>query len=78
MAIQLNVNGYFKLTICLVGTEIPVENETEQGVLDNLQQGEYIIGIRDKEIADINDLLTPLYSFVIESTDSSEYDFDEL
>ena len=78
MAIELNVQGYFEMTVCLVGTEVPVEKEIEQGVLDNLEQGEYLIGIRDRTIMDINDLENPIYSFVMESTESSEYEFDEL
>lgn len=78
MAIELNINGYFDMNICLLGTEIPVDNETEQGILDNLQQGEYVISIRTRTISDINNLSTPLYSFVIESTVSSEYEYNEL
>ena len=38
MALELNINGYFELHICNLGTEIPVEKEVELGVLDTLQQ----------------------------------------
>ena len=45
MKLELNVQGYFDFTICILDTEIPVENEIALGVLDNLQQGEYMICI---------------------------------
>jgi hypothetical protein len=77
MTLELNIQGYFDFTVCLLDTEIPVENEIALGVLDDLQQGEYIIGIRSRTIFDINDLLTPLYSFVMEATNNTEYNFDE-
>ncbi len=77
MTLELNVQGYFDFTVCILNTEIPVENDIAQGVLDNLQQGEYIIGMRSRTISDINDLQTPLYSFVIEATNNVEYEFDE-
>jgi len=47
------------------------------GILDNLQQGEYIIGIKSRTIFDINDLLTSLYSFVMEATNNTKYNFDK-
>lgn len=77
MAFELNVQGYFDFTVCILNTEIPVDNDIAQGVLDNLQQGEYVIGIRSRTISDINELQTPLYSFVIEATNNVEYEFDE-
>ena len=77
MTLELNIQGYFDFTICILNTEIPIENEIALSVLDNLQQGEYIIGIRSRTIFDTNDLLTPLYSFVIEATNNTEYNFDE-
>lgn len=78
MALELNINGYFELHICNLGTEIPIDKELELGVLDNLQQGEYLLIMRSRAIADINDVTTPLYSVIIEATVSSEYDFEEL
>jgi hypothetical protein len=48
------------------------------GILDNLQQGEYIISIDRKLIFDINDLQTPLYKFSLDATDAVDYEFDEL
>jgi len=78
MTLELNINGYFDFTVCGLGTETPVDNETAQGVLDNLQQGEYIIGMRSRTISDINDLQNPIYSFVLEATSNTEYEFDEL
>jgi hypothetical protein len=47
------------------------------GILDNLQQGKYIIGIKSRTIFNINDLLTPLYSFVMEATNNTKYNFDK-
>ena len=76
MALELNINGYFELHICNLGTEIPIDKEL--GVLDKLQQGEYLLIMRSRAIADINDVTTPLYSVIIEATVSSEYDFEEL
>lgn len=77
MTLELNIQGYFDFTVCIIGTEIPVDEETAKGVLDNLQQGEYVIGIRSRTISDLNDFQTPLYSFVLEATNNVEYDFDE-
>lgn len=77
MTLELKIDGYFDFTVCSLGTEIPVDEETAQGVLDNLQQGEYLIGITSRTISDINDLQNPIYSFVIEATNNVEYDFDE-
>jgi hypothetical protein len=77
MTLELNIQGYFDFTICILNTEIPIENEIALGVLDNLQQGEYMIGIGSRTIFDTNDLLTPLYSFVMEATNNTEYNFDE-
>jgi hypothetical protein len=78
MTLELNINGYFDFTVCSLGTETPVDNETAQGVLDNLQQGEYLIGMRSRTISDISDLQNPIYSFVLEATSNTEYEFDEL
>jgi hypothetical protein len=77
MTLELNINGFLDFTICTLNTEVPIDEETAKGVLDNLQQGEYVIGIRSRTITDINDLQTPLYSFVIEATNNVEYAFDE-
>lgn len=76
MNIELGINGYFQFTVCILNTEIPVENEVSAGVLDNLQQGEYTIGMRHRTISDINELDFPLYSFVIEPTLNTEYEFN--
>lgn len=76
--IELNIQGYFTLTPCTLNTEIPLDSETTMGILDNLQQGEYLISIRDRIILDINDLSNPIYSFILEPTDSVEYEFEEV
>ena len=77
MKLELNIQGYFDFTICILNTEIPIENEIALGVLDKLQQGEYIIGITSRTIFDINDLLTSLYSLVMEATNNTKYNFDK-
>ena len=76
MTLELNINGYFDLTVCILGTEIPVENKVGQEVLDNLQQGEYLLGIRSRTILDTN--FDPIYSVIIEATDSAEYEFEQI
>ena len=78
MAIEFNINGLFNMTIYNYHTETEVETDIEQGILDNLQQGEYVISIDRKLIFDINDLQTPLYKFSLEATDAVDYEFDEL
>lgn len=78
MAIEFSINGLFDMTIYNYHTETEVEQDIEQGILDNLQQGEYIISIDKKLIFDINDLQKPLYKFSLDATDAVDYDFDEL
>jgi len=78
MAIELKIDGYFKMVIFSHGTRQPIDREDEQGVLDSLQQGEYLMDIESKTIEDINDLDTPLYSFDIAPQDNVDYDFNEL
>ena len=77
MAIELNINGYFDLTIYNFHTGEEVDKETEQGVLDNLQQGEYLMGLESKTISDINDLSNPIYKIEITPTDAVSYEFEE-
>ena len=78
MKIQVNVQGYFDMTFLNVHTDEQIkEEDILQGILDNLQQGEYIIGFASRFVYDINDLQNPLYKFELEVTDSVEYDFDE-
>lgn len=77
MAIELSINGLFDMTILNFHTGEEVEEDIEQGILDNLQQGEYLISIANKTICDINDLQTPLYKFEFDPTDAVEYEFDE-
>jgi len=76
MTTEVNISGYFDFTVCILNTETPTDEETAQGVLDNLKQGEYVIGIRARCIYDINQLDKPIYSFVLEATDSVDYDFE--
>jgi len=77
MAIELSINGLFDMNIFDYYTGRELEKDIEQGVLDNLQQGEYFISISNRTIYDINDLQTPLYKFEFEPTDAVEYDFNE-
>jgi len=78
MAIEFSINGLFDMTIYNYQTETEVEQDIEQGILDNLQQGEYVISIDKKLIFDINDLQKPLYKFSLDVTDAVDYEFDEL
>jgi len=78
MAIEFSVNGLFDMTIYNYHTDTEVEQDIEQGVLDNLQQGEYVISIDKGVIFDINNLHNPLYKFSLDATDAVDYEFDEL
>ena len=75
--VELEINGFLTMHITNMLGE-PVEEDIEQGILDNLQQGEYLIGIQSLTIMDINDLETPIYKFTLESGEFCEYNFDEL
>ena len=50
MAIEFSVNGFFHMIIYNYYTEIEVEQDIEQNVLDNLQQGKHVISIDKKLI----------------------------
>jgi len=81
MQVQVNINGYFDIDFFyLNGKQVGVHKDEDilQGILDNLQMGEYVIGFESKKVFDINDLLTPLYSFELGVTDEVEYDFEEV
>ena len=78
MKIQVNINGFFDMTFQNVFTgEDITEEDINQGILDNLQQGEYTIGFDSGNVYDINDLTQPVYKFTLSVTDAVEYDFDE-
>jgi hypothetical protein len=76
MAIEFRIDGLLEMTIYEYHTGRLVKGDFEQGILDNLEQGEYVIGIQSRNIFDINDLETPLYKFEVEPTDNLEYMFD--
>ena len=79
MEIEFYVNGYFNMTFQNVHTgETIQEKDIVLGIMDNLQQGEYLIGMESRTVSSIDDLLTPLYKFNIEPTDSVNYEFEEL
>ena len=74
--INLDVNGSFIMNITdMLGQA--VEEDIEKGILDNLEQGEYVIGFDSKTIMDLNDLLTPIYKFTLEVGDCTDYVFSE-
>jgi len=74
--INLDVNGSFIMRITdMLGQS--VEEDIEQGILDDLQTGEYVIGFDSKTIVSINDLQTPIYKFTLEVGDCTDYNFSE-
>lgn len=78
MQIQMTINGVFDMTFFNVNTGEEIREEwIIGGILDNLQQGEYVVGIEKQNVYDINDLENPLYKFSLSATDDTEYDFDE-
>jgi len=79
--VELSVNGYFEMNIFyLDGKQVGEHKDQDilQGILDNLQQGEYIIGMAKGHIYDLNDFGEPIYTFEIEATNNVEYEFDAL
>ena len=57
---NLIINGSLALTILDIVSFAPLRNtksgrDIEQGVFDNLQQGEYIINLKERLIYDINE-----------------------
>ncbi len=78
MAIELSINGLFDITILNYTTGIEVENDVEKVILDNLQKGDYVIGISERLIHDLKDLQTPLYRFSLDATDVLDYEFDKI
>ena len=78
MAVEFQINGFYEMSFHNIHTGEEVDQETEQGILDNLQQGEYVISMNDKNVLDINDLQNPVYKFELDPTDAINYEFDEL
>ena len=76
--VELHINGYFELTFLNPVTHEPVDEDFQLGIMDNLQQGEYLIGMESRTVKDINDLDNVLYTFDIEPTNNVAYEFDEL
>lgn len=76
MAIELIISGSLEMTI-FDARGYEVDEETALSIMDNLQQGEYVIGINSREIKDINNLEDALYTFELDATEQTEYDFDE-
>lgn len=78
MAIEFSVNGFFHMIIYNYYTEIEVEQDIEQNVLDNLQQGKHVISIDKKLIFDIDDLESPLYKFDLDIANEVSYEFNKI
>jgi len=78
MAIEFKIDGLYDMTFHNIHTEKEVEKDIEQGILDNLQQGEYVVSIKKGVVLDINDLENPVYKFELVSNGNDEYGFDEL
>ena len=78
MAIELKIDGYFEMTIVNYETAEEVDEQEESLVLKRLQEGDYVIGLNNKVIYDIDDFENPKYSFYFDSTNFCEYEFYEL
>ena len=76
--VELHINGYFEITFLNPITKQPVDDDIQLGISDNLQQGEYLIGMNSRTVKDINDLDNVLYTFELDPTDNVSYEFDEL
>ena len=76
--IHMCVECGYEITVCLPGTTIPVENDVQASVLDNLEQGQYIVSLNEKTISDINDLDAYVYSFTMDPLQGGEIEFCEL
>jgi hypothetical protein len=75
--INLVIAGAYEISVCNLGTVQPIDRETEKGVLDDLQMGEYVINMSAMTIDSIQDL-NPVYSFIIANTEGVEYEFEEV
>lgn len=74
--INLLITGNLTMEVVNFHTGEKVDKETEQGVSDNLQQGEYIIAIHNQTIVDINNTDYPLYKFIL-SGEQAEFDYED-
>lgn len=79
MGNYLNINGSFEIEFYYLNGQLVGNQKDEdilQGIMDNLRQGEYVIGMFGRKVFDINDLGTPLYTFEIFATDAVDYNFE--
>jgi hypothetical protein len=76
--VELYINGYFEVTFLNPVTKEPVDDDIQLGIMDNLQQGEYLLGMNSRTVKDINDLDNVLYTFELDPTNNISYEFDEL
>ena len=76
--VELHINGYFEITFLCPHTGKVMDDDIQLGIMDNLQQGEYLLGMSERTVKDINDLDKVLYTFELDPTVNLAYDFDEL
>ena len=78
-SIEFRIDGLLEMNIFYPnGQQVGINKDKDilKGILDNLQQGEYVIGINTLNIYDINDFSTPVYTFTLNATDYVEYMFE--
>ena len=76
--VELHIDGYFEITFLNPITKEALDDDIQLGIMDNLQQGEYVIGMNSRTVKDINDLDNVLYVFELDPTINHTYEFDEL
>jgi hypothetical protein len=71
----LHINASLALALFKDGKEVSDPKEKKQ-VLQNLQNGEFVIGLASRSVYDLEDLLTPIYTFEFDVIDG-EYEFED-
>lgn len=77
MAIELNVNGYFRLEFYDNETGDELNEKQEQEILNKLQSGEYLFSMENRKVVKLEDF-SKVCDCYLEVTDSVEYEFDEI
>lgn len=77
MAIELSINGFFKLEFYRDETGEEVSTSEEVEILNALESGEYLIEMSSRKVVRIEDF-SEVCRFTIEATDAVEYGFDYL
>ena len=76
MSIELNVNGYFDMFILdLDGNAVSQKKEAE--ILKDLQSGELLITMAQRNIVRLPEFDKAIYTFEIDPKDDMEYTFEE-